>query len=323
MRRSLLTAVVLLGLLAGRVAHAETGTVTYQPLGDQSDIPEAYRLGAHQFDFELDPKPGAPSIKGLSTWRLRFPSPFQSPHAENNTVHAEYYRPDGAGPFPGVIVLDITGGDQSLSRTISTIFAQHGVAALFVQMAYYGPRRPPGSDQRFLSPNLARTTQNVRQTVLDLRRATAWLANRPELDPQRLGILGTSLGSFMAALTGEMEPRLGHVAVLLGGAGLIDAYWDHPKALPARRVYEAVGGTKERLKPWLAQVDPITCAANLKQRRLLILAAKRDEIVPPSAAIALWKASGEQKIVWYDTTHYGAILYLVPAMVHIVKHFKG
>jgi dienelactone hydrolase len=217
--------------------------------------------------------------------------------------------------------LDITGGDQSLSRLISTHLAQRRIAALFVQMAYYGPRRPVGTKMRLLSTNIPQTIAAVRQTVLDLRRATAWMESRPEIDPSRLGILGTSLGSFMAALTAEMEPKLGRVVVLLGGAGLVDAYYDHPQAAFARKVWEAIGGNKQQVKDLLAPVDPITCAENLKQRRLLILAGSRDEIVPPSAAIALWKASGEQKIVWFDCTHYSAALYYAPAMMHIFEHF--
>ena len=60
-----------------------------------------------------------------------------------------------------------------------------------------------------------------------MRLATAWMESRPEIDLKRLGILGTSLGSFMAALTGEMEPKLGRVAVLLGGGGFIDGYYDY------------------------------------------------------------------------------------------------
>jgi hypothetical protein len=54
---------------------------------------------------------------------------------------------------------------------------------------------------------------------------------------------------------------------------------------------------------------------------MLILAGKRDEIVPPKMAEALWKASGEQKIVWFDCTHYGAIVYLPSALDHLVRHF--
>jgi dienelactone hydrolase len=190
-----------------------------------------------------------------------------------------------------------------------------------VQMAYYGPRRPPGSRLRLLSADIPRTLAAVRQTVLDLRAAAGWMGSRPELDPRRLGILGTSLGSFLAALAGEMEPRLGRVAVLLGGGGLVDGYYDHPQAAPYRRAYEALGGTKERLVKLLAPVDPLTCAANLRARKVLILAARRDEIVPPRMAEALWQASGRQKIVWYDCTHYGAALHLAEALPHVVRHF--
>jgi hypothetical protein len=124
----------------------------------------------------------------------------------------------------------------------------------------------------------------------------------------------------MAALAAEMEPKLGRVVVLLGGGGLVDAFYDHPQAKVARKLWEAVGGSKDALKTIIAPADPITCAANLKQRNLLIIAGSRDEIVPPSATIALWKASGEQKIVWFDCTHFGAALYYLAAIQHIVQH---
>ena len=149
----------------------------------------------------------------------------------------------------------------------------------------------------------------------------AWLEARSELDPKRLGIMGTSLGSFMAALAAEMEPRLGRLAVLLGGGGLVDGYYGHPQAAPYRRVYEALGGSKEKLARLIAPADPLTCAANLRARKVLILAGKRDEIVPPRMAEALWRESGRQKIVWYDCTHYGAIVYLPAALDQIVAHF--
>jgi dienelactone hydrolase len=301
---------------------AEKGTVRFAPLDDQKDVPERYRLDARTFDFETTLKHDLPASE-VSIHHLRFPSAVESPHPENNTVHAEYYRPYGTGPFPGVIVLDVTAGDQSLSRTIATHLAQNGVAGLFVQMAYYGPRRPPGSDLRLLSPDVKHTMEAVRQTVLDLRLAAAWMASRPELDPNRLGILGTSLGSFMASLAGEMEPRLGRVAILLGGGGLIEGYYDHPKATEFRKLYEALGGSREKLARLIAPADPLTCAANLKKRKVLMLAAKRDDIVPPKMAELLWKAAGEPKILWYDCTHYGAVVYLPDALGHIVNHFKA
>jgi dienelactone hydrolase len=301
--------------------RAETGTFRFAPAGDQKNVPQRYRLAAATFDYRMALRYDLPSAD-VSVYRVRFPSPVKTPHPENNTVHAEYYRPHGRGPFPAVIVLDVTGGGQSLSRGIATYLAQNRIAGLFVQMAYYGPRRPPGSDLRLLMPDLPHTLAAVRQTVLDLRVATAWMESRPELDPRNLGILGTSLGSFLATLAAEMEPKLTRVAVLLGGGGLVDAYYDHPKASTYRRLYEALGGSKEKLAKLIAPADPLTCAANLKDRKVLIIAGKRDDIVPPKMALALWQATGRQKIVWFDCTHYGAALYLPAGLEHVLRHFR-
>lgn len=321
-----LTAVLTCLLLAAPALRAENkeavekGKAKFEPIGEQKDIPERYRLAAHSFEWEMRVKKDLPGTK-MVVYDVRFPSPVESKTPENNTVYAEYYRPRGEGKFPCVIVLDITAGDQNLSRTISTVLAQQNIAALFVQMAYYGPRRPKGSGLRLMSPDIPHTVEAVRQTVLDIRRATAWMESRPEIDGKRLGILGTSLGSFVAALSGEMEPKLGRVAVLLGGGGLVDAYYEDERVIGPRKIYEALGGSKEKLVKLIAPVDPITCADKLKERKLLIIAGKRDDIVPPKAATNLWEASGKQKIVWYDCTHYGAALYFPSALRHVTKHF--
>src|SRR6202042_2830380 len=93
--------------------------------------------------------------------KLRFPSPIETPDAENNVVHAEYFAPLGFGPKrPGVIVLHILGADFPLSRYMAARLADRGVAALFVKLPYYGERRPPdrggASSKRFLSEDMER-----------------------------------------------------------------------------------------------------------------------------------------------------------------------
>jgi dienelactone hydrolase len=308
--------------LSSEQAQPERGSVRFQPLGAQENIPERYRLAPRTFSYEMQKKHDSQG-SGVEVYELRFPSPVTSECPQNNTVYAEYYRPQGHGPFPGVIVLDITGGNQALSRTIAHCLAQSQIAALFVQMAYYGPRRPPGSKLRLLSTNIARTMDGIRQTVLDIRCATAWLESRPEIDARRLGIHGTSLGSMIGALAAEMEPRLTRVSIALGGGGLVDAYYDHPQAASYRKIWEKLGGTKETITRFLAPIDPLTCAGNLKDRRVLMIAGKRDEIVPPKATKALWEAAGEPKLIWYDCTHYGAALYIGPILGEVVKHLKA
>lgn len=324
MRTWFVLALVLFALpaRAAEPGFALSGEVAFKPLPDTNPVPDRYKLPEATFKYEFKQHKRFEGTK-TTVYTLTYPSPYKSPVPENNTVHAEYYVPDGPGPFPGVIVLDITGGDQTLSRVISTHFANQKVAALFVQMAHYGPRRPRGSPERLMSPDIEKTVAAVTQTVQDLRWAAALLATRKEVDPARLGIMGTSLGSFVAALTSEMEPRLRRVAVLLGGGGFVQGFYDRPEALPFRLAYEALGGSREKMVKAIAPIDPLTCAAHLKQRDCLILAGKQDEIVPPLMADLLWKAAGQQKIVWYDCTHYGAVFHLADALENLTKHFGG
>jgi dienelactone hydrolase len=317
-----LLATVLFGLTASVLPADETGTITINPGDEQKNIPAQYRLAAHEFTYQMKFVRALPD-SGVEIYALTFPSPVKSPHPENNTVHAEYYRPKTKEPFPCVIVLDITGGDQSLSRLFARHLAQNGIGGLFVQMAYYGPRRPANTNLRLLSYDVDHTFKAIGQTVLDLRCATAWMESRPEVDKKKLGILGTSLGSFMATLTAEMEPKLGRLTVLLGGGGFIDSYWDHPQVAPWRKIYESIGGTKAMAQDFIADIDPITHAKLLKNRRVLIIAAKNDTIVPPKMAENLWHATGEQRIVWLNADHYSAAIFILPGLRNIVDHFKA
>ena len=77
------------------------------------------------------------------------------------------------------------------------------------------------------------------------------------------------------------------------------------------------------MKTCIAPVDPITCAANLKDRKVLIIAAKKDEIVPPRMAENLWNATGRQRILWLNAGHYSAALYLMSGLNNVVEHFKS
>ncbi len=297
------------------------GTVTFKPTDNQAAIPEPYRLDERRFEYTMTFKTDLP-LSGFEIYEVRFPSPVTSAYPENNTVYARYYRPKNVkGPIPCVVVLDILAGNQKLPELVCQHLAQNGIGGLFVQMAYYGPRRPADPSARFLSKNIPQTLMAVRQTVLDLRCAAAWMESRPEIDRDRLGIMGISLGSFMAALAAEMEPRYGRVAVLLGGGGFVDAYWDDPRAAQYRKAYERLGGTKNLIAGFLAPVDPLTYADRLKTRKLLMVAAKNDEIVPARMAESLWNAAGRQQIIWLNSGHYTAIFYLPAGLKNVTELF--
>ena len=185
-----------------------------------------------------------------------------------------------------MVVLDILQGNGLVSRGAAMWLAQNGVAAMAITMPYYGPRRPAEGRHRMLTPDVERSIGNMRQTVLDCRRAVAWLAARPEVDADRLGVVGTSLGSFMGGLVAASEPRVHSVCLLLGGGGLVDAFYNHPQAGLVAQALLLAGITKEKLKRQIAPVDPLTYADRLKEKKLLLIGASRDDVVPPEAMTA-------------------------------------
>ncbi len=298
------------------------GKVSVDPKDDEkARVVERYRLPEFTFEYKLTLRHNLQHT-GIRVFDLTFPSPVKTAIPENNTVYAELFLPPGEGPFPAAVVLDILQGNALVSRGEAMWLAQNGVAGLVVYMAHYGPRRPPGSKERLLSMNISHTIDAVKQTVLDVRCAVAWLASRKEIDANKLGIVGTSLGSFLSAIVAANEPRIKNVCLMLTGGGLVDAYYDHPLAKPYTPLIDLVGG-KITMKMLLAPVDPLTYAKQLKDKNLLMICASRDDVVPPKAATRLWEASGKQKIIWVDSTHVGAGLYAMTALRAMSEHFRG
>lgn len=77
-------------------------------------------------------------------YRLTYPSPVQSPLAQNNTIPAELYLPKeikpGAKPRPAVICLHILGGGFELTRLQCTALAARGIPAIWFKLPYYAER---------------------------------------------------------------------------------------------------------------------------------------------------------------------------------------
>ena len=300
---------------------AERGTVRYEPPGDESQIAERFRLAAHTFDYEL--RPMAVPTKEFQISELTFPSPVRTPHEKNNTVHCEYFRPANVASgekMPAVIVLHILGGDFPLARMFCNALAQKGVAALFLKMPYYGPRRDPMVSRRMVSPDPKETVEGMTQAILDIRCATAWLASREEIDPNRLGIFGISLGGITGALAATAEPRLNNVCLLLAGGDLGKVAWESKELATIRKRWLSGGGSAEDYVKALSEVDPVRYAKHVEGRRILLMNAKEDEVIPKACTESLWQSFGKPPIHWFSGGHYSCIWHL-PVALKMVQEF--
>ncbi|MBX7074730.1 MAG: alpha/beta hydrolase family protein [Pirellulales bacterium] len=322
MRKHLALALVLL-FLSAHTAWAKvdrTGKAHYEPAKNEKGIPDFFCMPAHDFEFEQEIIPG--TSKKMEWSHVRFPSPVETPHPNNNTVHAEYFRPLSEGKHPGVIVLHILGGDFELSRLVARALATNGVGALFIKLPYYGPREQPGSGVEMISEDAVQTVKGFKQAVLDIRQGAAWLAAQPEIDPEQLGITGISLGGITGSLALTAEPRFKKAFLMLAGGDIARIGLESPEAAKIIGRWQAEGKTTEELFALLKPIDPCTYGKNVQGRKIVMFNAKHDEIVPPACTESLWKAFGEPEIVWVDAGHYTAARFMFDAINRCVKLFQ-
>jgi dienelactone hydrolase len=295
------------------------GEVDFELTERESQIAPQFHLDSHRFTYEMR---RIDELQRLEVWDVQFPSPVVTDVAVNNTVHCEFFLPvDGTeGTRPAVVVLHILGGDFPLSRLFCTALAQKGVAALFVKMPYYGPRRDPQVPRRMISDKPEETVAGMTQAILDIRRATAWLAARSDIDQDQLGVFGISLGGITGALASTAEPRLQKVCLLLAGGDIARVVWQSPELDDLRRGWEQSGKSRDDFTKLMQTIDPVTYAENVRGKHILMLNAKEDEVIPRECTESLWKAFGEPEIQWYPGGHYTVARHL-PSAVERVRSF--
>lgn len=310
---------------AGKPAAPEIrhGELRFTP--DQNEataVPKPFQLAAGNVPFEETPLPAIFDTVRISA--LTFPSPVHTSAQQNNTVYCEYYRPTSPGKHPACIVLHILGGDFPLSRTVAQSLADRGVAALFVIMPYYGPRRDPQVPTRMVSADPEETVRGMTQAVKDIRYATAWLAAQDEVDPHQLAITGISLGGIVTALAGAVEPRFQKICPVLAGGGIAKMLWDstEPHMVAARKRWLTAGKTRDGLVSLMQTVDPATYGDRIHGRKVLMINARQDEVIPRVATDALWTAFGQPPIVWYQAGHYTAIWHIGDAMERLANFLQ-
>ena len=210
---------------------------------------------------------------------LSFPSAFTTPHAENNIVRARLFPARGA-PIGAVLVLPQWNAGPGGHVGLCKLLATRGMTALRLSLPYHDERMPPELHRAdyIVSSNVARTVQVCRQAVLDARRAIAWL-DREGFD--RIGILGSSLGSCLSLLTTAHEPLIKAAALNHVSPYFADVVW---RGLSTEHVRQGLEGhvSLERLRELWSPISPAWHMDRLRDRgaRTLLVYAKYDLTFP-------------------------------------------
>lgn len=182
---------------------------------------------------------------------------------------------------------------------IALYLAAQGYACVLPEIVDHGARRT-GANPSLHGLDVKRTHDGIIESVGDARRTLDYVLTRPDIDGQRIGLVGMSLGAIMGSILTAIDPRVKTAVLLVGGA---DWKLLKPNDYPADPAQAAL----------LEPVDPKNFAGRIAPRPVLLINARQDEFIPRPASDALFAATGEpKKQVWLDGGHVLSPMLVVP-----------
>ena len=191
--------------------------------------------------------------------------------------------PAAPAPLPAVLLLHgFSSNKERMTQSVGRALQQRGVASLALDLPFHGERDSDRGAIPYRNPLalVAAWTTAVREA----RAAIEWLAAQPEIDGERIAVIGYSLGGYLALMTASEESSV--CAVALAAAG------DLPDSTPYAALVRRA-------------VDPLRAVRRLHGRPLLLVNGRRDTTTRPAQAERLFAYAEEPKrLHWYDGGHW-------------------
>jgi dienelactone hydrolase len=313
-------AVLVAGVaLVGCAARIHTPFVA----GFEPAPPALVRVAASEFDY-LHSLPRPPFAIQAEDGAYRFGSLAFPSIGENgqdgNLVTARYSRSKSTGAKPLVVVLPIWGIHAYPSNAISAGLREHSAGAINVLQILgeeplldwdaIGNVRSEAEFFDLLDQMIGRFVSSV----IDIRRVVDWAQTQPDVDPERIALIGFSMGALVASVALANEPRFAAGILVMGGADPheILAACNHEIERGRERVLEhldwSLDAFKDQLAKALARINPARFAGMVDPRRVLIVEAAADTCMPRIARERLWHAMGRPERVAYLYDHRVAFL---------------
>jgi uncharacterized protein len=237
-------------------------------------------------------------------------------------IVATWTIPDGAtAPYPTVLILHGFTGQRQEAPIINTkeamfsrtarVLAEQGYASLRIDFRGSGESEGAWADTTFGSQ------------ISDARASIAFLKRQPQVDRNRIGVLGLSQGGLVAAATAAAERSVkslilwSPVAVpaqtfadLLGKETIAKGLASNGQPVTAKLPWGAETTLKTGFFEGLFQVNPIAEITQYK-RPLLVVVGLKDTIVAPqpqSGQLYLTYHPGQEQLVTLDGDHLFDIL---------------
>jgi dipeptidyl aminopeptidase/acylaminoacyl peptidase len=209
-------------------------------------------------------------------------------------ISAVLHTPKAGGTFPAVVVVhggvspsDYTTGSELKREQVA--LAQAGYVVLVTDLRGFAASDP--------NPSTSDVDMGATQDIINAARALAG-TKKLHVDPQRIGLVGHSLGGLQVINAMVAAPPAAHAVVAIAPAST--TVWNNVERFlkPGEQGYAAVvgpHGTQQENPQFWADVSPATLASRATAP-LLIVQGTADKVVDPSwtpATESAWKAAGK------------------------------
>lgn len=267
---------------------------------------------------------------GYSTYRFTMPGSFENGQP-GNRLTGTYYASRSAESGPVVIVLPVWGVSEypSVKMTRTLLNRSRGrMNVLLVDGSYrLMPWKQIEQSERLseFMAGLSNAAKRLKHAVIDTRRLIDWAESRPEIDANRIGLVGFSISAITGTLVAQSDPRIRSSALVMGGAEIAKIVSNCPGnekrtreaimnrlGLEIAEYEQVIHGKFEELEPahYPNRVDP---------HSVLIVDAGKDDCIPEASREAWWEALGRPERISMNYSHRGSFLAMTPLGFNLLR----
>lgn len=219
-------------------------------------------------------------------------------HVEFNGIKADrvpaflYVPGDDHAKHPGVLLQYGSGGNKSTFYIVMLAreLARRGFVVLTIDVPNRGERKKHHDPDASFMQMMTGGADMLRQTMGDYSRAIDYLVMRPEVDAQRIGYAGISLGAITGIPFVAHDARVKTMASVVGGGNFL-GFLKGPLAPETQAIVE--------------RIDPFYHVGLIAPRPLLLLNVMHDQLIPRFFSESLQRAAGAGAVkLWFDTDHF-------------------
>lgn len=236
-------------------------------------------------------------------------------YPDNAVAHARHFRHADSG-HPAVVWAHGWGmGHYPVETAVSRArwLYDLGLDVYLYTQPFHGARQPPRvlfAGSLHPSTHITRTNEAFLQTAWEIRALLAW---HRRISDAPGGVIGLSLGGYVAALLASVAPELAFAICLLPMVDVPALMWSNGEGTPDRARAEREGVVFDNFCQSMAVHAPLARCPKIPRERLMLIGALGDRIIPPVHTRVLWEHWGRPRLHWYSDghlTHFGRRGYL-------------